>query len=298
MEKDKRRESMKKISIVIPYYKTYDLTTKLLDVLIKQLNSEVETFLVDDGCNETRLDKYEKDINIIHLEKNGGATRAMNLAIGKAKGEYIAIIDSDDLITKDYIETLLETIKEHDEDVIYFDWQDINTGEIVHHPCNYAPWKAIYKKSMMPPFRDGWRYSYDVPFQEDLSNIEHSEYYIDKILYLYNSNRNGSLTVQKEVIRRKSMIKCEVIENFTLQDFNKLIELKRGTNKSKDGCLYVGDTFKCEREMAEYLTGKNAHEKTVVKILEIEPAKEESKEIIEEKQLSTKVSSKKKKAKK
>lgn len=94
------------------------------------------------------------------------------------------------------------------------------------------------------------------------------------------------------------MIKCEVIENFTLKDFDKLVELKRGTSKNKDGELYVADTFECEKEMAEYLTGKNALEKTVVKILEVEPVKEENKETIEEKQVSTKVSSKKKKAKK
>lgn len=271
---------MVRLSIVIPYYKTYDLTVKLLDVLTKQLNDEVEVFLVDDGCNETRLDKYGKDINVIHLEKNGGSTRAMNLAIKKAEGEYIAIIDSDDLIVSDYVETLLQTIEEHGEDVIYFDWQDINDGSIFHHPYNYATWKAIYKKDIMPPFRDGWKYSYDVPFQEDLSAIKHSEYYIDKVLYLYNSKRQGSLTVQKEKIRRRSMIKCEVIEPFTLKEFDKLIELKRGTNKNKDGELYVTDTFKCEKEMAEYLTGKNALEKTVVKIIEVEPIKEEK---IEEK---------------
>ena len=43
---------MVKLSITIAYYKTYDLTVKLLDTLIPQLNDEVEVFLVDDGCNE------------------------------------------------------------------------------------------------------------------------------------------------------------------------------------------------------------------------------------------------------
>ena len=289
---------MVKLSIVIAYYKTYDLTVKLLDGLIKQLNDEVEVFLIDDGCNEVKLDKYKDKINIEHLKNNVGGASACNVGIKRAKGKYIAIIDSDDLVTNDYIETLLKAIDERTEDVIYFDWQDINTMEIVKRPHNYAPWKAIYKKEIMPLFKDGWRYSYDVPFQEDLYNIEHTEYFIDKILYLYNSNREGSLTVEKEKIRRESMIKCEVIEKFDLKDFDKLVDIQRKAIDVK-GKLFVGDTFKCEKEMAEYLTGNNALGKTVVKIIEVEPVKKEkSEKIVEEKEVSTKVSSRKKKAKK
>lgn len=191
---------MVKLSITIPYYKTYDLTVKLLDVLTPQLTDEVEVYLVDDGCNEIRLDEYKDKIKIIHLEKNVGGASAMNVAIKKTIGKYIAIIDSDDMITDDYIETLLKNINEHSEDVLFFDWQDMNTGAVVHHPCNYAPWKAIYKKQTMPLFRDGWIYSYDVPFQEDLDKTNYSRYYIDKILYFYNSNRPGNLTLEKKAI--------------------------------------------------------------------------------------------------
>jgi glycosyltransferase involved in cell wall biosynthesis len=191
---------MVKLSITIPYYKTYDLTVKLLDKLIPQLTDEVEVYLVDDGCNETRLDEYKNKINIIHLEENVGGASAMNVAIKKVVGKYIAIIDSDDMITDDYIETLLKNIDKHNEDVIFFDWQDMNTKTVVHHPHNYAPWKAIYKKQMMPLFRDGWIYSYDVPFQEDLDKTNYSRYYIDKILYFYNSNRPGNLTLEKKAI--------------------------------------------------------------------------------------------------
>ncbi|MBO7735717.1 MAG: glycosyltransferase family 2 protein [Methanobrevibacter sp.] len=195
---------MVKLSIVIPYYKTFDLTCNLLDALVPQLTEDTELFLVDDGCNETGLDKYADKINITHLEENKGSCVAMNYAIKRAEGEYIAIIDSDDMVTKDYVETLLNILKEHNEDVIFFDWQDMNTGFIVQRPHNYAPWKAIYKKTIMPLFREGWKYSYDVPFQEDLAKTNYSRYYIDKVLYFYNSNRPGNLTLEKaEIIRKR-----------------------------------------------------------------------------------------------
>ena len=192
---------MVKLSIVIPYYKTYDLTCELLEVLIPQLNNEVEVFLVDDGCHEERLDKY-KGINIIHLDENAGATIAMNTAFKQAVGKYNAIIDSDDMITNDYIEILLKAIDEHNEDVILFDWMVRSTKQIVHRPNNYAPWKAIYKKEIMPRFRDGWKYSYDVPFQEDLEKTNYTRCYLDKMLYIYYDRRPGNLTLEKEAIIR------------------------------------------------------------------------------------------------
>ena len=191
---------MIKLSLTIPYYKTYELTTKLLDKLIPQLTDEVEVFLTDDGCKEKRLDKYSKYINITHEKENKGGAFATNQGIKKATGKYIALIDSDDMISDDYIETLLKAIEERNEDVIIFDWQDMNTGQIMHRPHNYAPWKAIYRKEIMPLFRDGWIYSYDVPFQEELAKIPHTEGYLDKVLYFYNSNREGNLTLQKKAI--------------------------------------------------------------------------------------------------
>lgn len=64
------------------------------------------------------------------------------------------------------------------------------------------------------------------------------------------------------------MVKCEVIEDFTLGKYNELKNITR-RNKSKDGKLYVGDTFECEQEMAKYLTGDNPLKKAVVKVIEV-----------------------------
>lgn len=77
------------------------------------------------------------------------------------------------------------------------------------------------------------------------------------------------------------MIKCEVIEKFTLKDFNKLKNIQR---KSVDviGGLFVGDTFECDEEMAKYLTGSNSQKKVVVKVLEVLPKAEATIEYHEE----------------
>lgn len=188
---------MVELTIIIPYYKTYDLTKKLLDVLVPQLTDEVEVYLIDDGCNEKRLDKY-KDINIIHLEENKGNSTAINTGIKKAKGKYIAIVDSDDMVTNDYVFELLYAIKKHNEDLIYLDWKDMHTGAVINRPSNPAPWRNIYKREIMPLFDESIRHCNDVIFRKDLNEDSKSKYYIDKVLYIYNSNRVGSLTWEKE----------------------------------------------------------------------------------------------------
>ena len=189
---------MIKLSLIIPYYNTYDLTIKLLDVLTPQITNEVEVFLIDDGCNETGLDKYGDKINIIHLEKNGGMSVALNTGIKKATGKYIGFVDSDDMVTENYIETLLEAIDNHDEDLIYMDWKDMHSGDIVHRPDNYAQWRSIYKREIVPLFDETIRHSADVPFQDEIDSKPRTRYYIGKVIYIYNSNREGSLTWEKE----------------------------------------------------------------------------------------------------
>lgn len=188
---------MVKLSIVIPYYKTYELTVKLLEVLIPQLTDEVEVYLIDDGCHEERLDKYKK-INIIHLEENKGNSTALNIGIKKAIGKYIGIIDSDDMITEDYIEELLKAIDNTNDELIILDWKDMHSEIEIHRPSNYAPWRSLYRRDIMVLFDENIRHSNDVPFRKALDEDNKSKYYVDKVLYIYNSNRVGSLTWEKE----------------------------------------------------------------------------------------------------
>ena len=69
------------------------------------------------------------------------------------------------------------------------------------------------------------------------------------------------------------MIKVEVIENFTLEEYNKLKNVKKVISR-KENEFGVRDTFECDEKMADYLTGNNALNKVVVKVIEIEPKKD------------------------
>lgn len=197
---------MVKLSIVIAYYNCYEYTKKLLDVLIPQLTEEVEVLVIDDGCNETRLDEYKDQIRIIHLKENRGGGFACNTGIENAVGEYIGFIDADDSVTDDYVETLIDCINKEPTDVIYLDWQDTFTGAIITRPDNYAPWKAIYNRNIIPRFCAENRFHFDVDFYDELKRKGFTKSYADKLLYYYNSKRPGNLSDINDQLRKEGKI--------------------------------------------------------------------------------------------
>lgn len=185
-----------KLSIVIPYYETYELTYKLLKELSIQVTDEVEVILVDDGCNEIRLDEFTF-ANIIHLDKNYGASHAWNVGIDKAIGKYIAFIDSDDMIMMNYIEELLDAVDKEYADEIVFNFLDTDRNRLQTEPHCRAIWKAIYRREICPHFNEDWVCNTDLPFQTALKKIEHTKYFLNKTLYCYHSHREGSITWRK-----------------------------------------------------------------------------------------------------
>ena len=79
------------------------------------------------------------------------------------------------------------------------------------------------------------------------------------------------------------MIKVEVIENFTLEDYNKLKNVKKVISR-KENEFGARDTFECDEKMVDYLTGNNALNKVVVRVIEVKP-----KIIIDEEKIVKKV---------
>lgn len=187
---------MVKLSIIIPYFETYELTDRLIRTLLTQITDEVEIILIDDGCNENRFDIFDgcfQRVKIIHQD-NIGVAKTRNEGIELAKGKYIAFIDCDDMITMDYVDTLLNAIDTYDTDVINFNWYDMTEHEEHRTPKNPAPWKQIYRRDKIPKFREDMLYGReDVEWQKEIRSGKYSITYLDKLLYFYNSNRVGSL---------------------------------------------------------------------------------------------------------
>lgn len=103
----------KRISVIVPVYNVENYLSKCIETLTAQTYSNIEILLVDDGSTDSSgqiCDEYavkDNRIMVIHKE-NGGLSSARNAGMPKASGEYIAFVDSDDFVSEDYIESLLE----------------------------------------------------------------------------------------------------------------------------------------------------------------------------------------------
>lgn len=101
------------VSIVVPIYNCEAFIAETIESVLNQTYKNWELILVDDASTDGSANiirQYlSKDARIFYykLEKNSGPAVATNRAIEKAKGSYIAFLDSDDLWHKEKLEKQL-----------------------------------------------------------------------------------------------------------------------------------------------------------------------------------------------
>lgn len=102
------------ISIIIPVYNVEKYLERCIKSVIEQTYSNIEIILINDGSTDKsgeiccKFEKEDKRIVQITKDTNEGVASARNTGLKRAKGEYLAFIDSDDYVCRNYIETLLE----------------------------------------------------------------------------------------------------------------------------------------------------------------------------------------------
>lgn len=110
------------ITILTPTYNRGYIIKKAYESLIKQTNTDFEWLVIDDGSTDDTKKIFKellkkKEINIrYYKKKNGGKHTAINYGVDKAKGSYILILDSDDYLTENAVETIQKYVKKYDRD--------------------------------------------------------------------------------------------------------------------------------------------------------------------------------------
>ena len=110
------------VTIIVPIYNVEIFLKRCVDSILNQTYKNLEIILVNDGSPDlcgNICDKYVKldnRVTVIHKE-NGGLSDARNAGIERAKGEFIAFIDSDDWIHETYIEILYKQLRETNSDI-------------------------------------------------------------------------------------------------------------------------------------------------------------------------------------
>lgn len=192
------------LSIIIPYYNTKKYTDELLQCLDRQITDECEIILIDDGSKEEFKTNY-KWCNIIRQE-NGGASKARNVGLDNIKGKYVAFIDSDDLVTDNYISTIINKIKTEQFDYCYMSWKTMDCGwkyevklktiDDKFPPFNLCCWNRIYKYDCIRNIRfpENKLIAEDADFIRQAEKVCKKKSFIPDFMYFYRSDTPNSLT--------------------------------------------------------------------------------------------------------
>ena len=121
---------MPKVSVIVPVYNAEKYLSECVDSILGQTLKDIEVILVDDGSTDSSpeiCDLYilnDSRVKVIH-KPNGRAASARNAGLKIAKGEYIAFVDSDDWISPEMYEKMLET----GADVCLCDYMHFREGQ-------------------------------------------------------------------------------------------------------------------------------------------------------------------------
>lgn len=139
---------MPKVSIIIPIYNVAKYLDKCLESCCNQTFKDIEIICINDGSTDMSkeiVDKYaKKDNRIIAIhKKNEGVISARNVGLNIAKGEYIFLLDGDDNIPTDCIESLNDIAKKFNADIA------LGTINLVDNKGNIINWLDTQKTEVI-----------------------------------------------------------------------------------------------------------------------------------------------------
>ena len=131
---------MIKLSIVFPVYNVEKYVRSSLESIFQQGLDEAdfEIIIVNDGTQDRSMEVLEDiiaahtNITVINQE-NLSLSVARNNGIASAKGEYILMPDSDDLLVDDSLPLILEVALESKADIVVADFLEMTSVEIENH---------------------------------------------------------------------------------------------------------------------------------------------------------------------
>ena len=144
------------VSIVMPSYNTAQYIEDSIRSILNQSYTNWELIIIDD-CSTDNTDNVvsqfnDKRINYYKNEKNSGAAVSRNKALVKAKGKWIAFLDSDDLWMPDKLEKQIAFMERNNYHFSYTNYLEMDTGGVEKGITVTGP-KKITRRGM---FRYCW----------------------------------------------------------------------------------------------------------------------------------------------
>lgn len=257
---------MCKLSVVIPVYNTEQYLPRCIDSLINQTYKNIEFIFVNDcspGNAEEIIKKYQEQdsrIKYVTYDKNRGLFRARMAGAEKAKGEYIAFMDSDDYATLDFYNTLIKCAEEKNAEIavgktIFKNVSNIDSVRNLHDECFlfdkiegenvrkayfgqkglcfswHTVWNKIYKKDLWDKCFPYYKkidthliMTEDIAFSSLLFYNAKSVATVENDGYFYCENEGASTNAAKTTLKRftKNMSDIKRVFDFVNEYFDEV----------------------------------------------------------------------------
>jgi len=129
-----------KVSVIIPAYNRVDYIDQTIMSVLEQTYSNVELIVVDDGSTDGTYEKimaYGDKLTLLTHERhaNRGQSASINVGLDIAKGDYIAILDSDDYWELDKLNVQVNYLVRHpDVGLVYSNGHAVDADGGVLYP--------------------------------------------------------------------------------------------------------------------------------------------------------------------
>lgn len=137
------------ISVIMLTYNREQYVARAIEAILQQTYRDFEFIIIDNGSTDRSGEiaeeyaKKDKRVVVEHI-REGSIGHGRNVGLAKARGEYIAFIDDDDVATHDMLEFLYGMITENQADIAICGAQKNVNGEILPHSMwnEYCIWNA------------------------------------------------------------------------------------------------------------------------------------------------------------
>lgn len=123
---------MKLVSIIVPVYNLEDYILYNLESLENQTYRNIEVIIINDGSTDNslqRINDYIKGKTLTYRVfdvKNGGVSKARNIGLREAKGDYVLLLDGDDKLKLEAIENMVAKAEEYGADICHTGYEEFD----------------------------------------------------------------------------------------------------------------------------------------------------------------------------
>ncbi|MBI5888971.1 MAG: glycosyltransferase [Deltaproteobacteria bacterium] len=120
---------MPRVSVIIPSYNHGKYVAEAIQSVLDQTFQDFEIVITDDGSTDNTVEEIKKfkdqRIRLFEFKENRGASVAANNCVSEAKGEFIAMLSSDDIFLPEKLGKQVKFLDEHIDIVAVFGYPQI-----------------------------------------------------------------------------------------------------------------------------------------------------------------------------